>query len=157
MPRYVALCSTLALSALLLCSGCQVSFGDPNDGGSGSDTTILIRFINSSDVGVDPEFYINETAVSRDALFADENKFTAFGDFNLGLIGAGDMATVTINCADARVLGIRGAKFGNDQTSPIATGRAIVMAEGNVFDCGDRITFRFTGSNGNYDTNSGVD
>ena len=155
----------IALVPLLSGGGCVVTV-DPLDGGGGNGggdddgTTgdvITVRIINASNVTLDPEIYISAEPVTIEQLFQAGNKYTAFGVGTLGLLGPADTDQFTIACADARVIGTNGGKFGDDLNDPEGTGRQIVLTQDLSIFCEGQVTFTYSRSGGGFTTTFDVD
>jgi len=132
--------------------------GDNNGGNGGStDTTITIRIINATNVTLDPEIYVSAEPVNLEDLFRTGNKYTAFGVGTLGLLGGGDTDQFTVQCANARVIGTKGGKFGDDLNNPDGTGRQIVLTQDLSVFCGGRVTLTYSRSGDGFNTTYDVD
>lgn len=159
--RWVRWSAPAAALALTVTLGCIVTV-EPIDGGDGGDggggpTTITVRLFNATNIGLDPQIFISADALSAEALFASAtNKFTSFGDFGLGLLGAGDVAGFDLDCAAVRVLGTPGGSFGNDLQSPEGSGIQRVLSQDAQFNCGDTITFTYSRSGSGFATSFGI-
>lgn len=153
-------CWSAAALALTVTLGCIVTVEpiDGGDGDGGEPTTITVRLFNATNIGLDPQIFISAEALSAEALFASAtNKFTSFGDFGLGLLGAGDVVGFDLDCAAVRVLGTPGGSFGNNLQAPEGTGTQRVLSQDAQFNCGDTITFTYSRSGGGFATSFGID
>jgi hypothetical protein len=156
----------IALVPLLSGGGCVVTV-DPLDGGGGNGggggggdgtgTVITVRIINASNVTLDPEIYISAEPVTVEQLFQPGNKYTAFGVGTLGLLGSAGTDQFTIECANARVIGTSGGKFGDNLNEPEGTGRQIVLTQDLSIFCEGRVTFTYSRSGGGFTTTFDVD
>lgn len=155
--------SWMRLKALLLfgCAwaaaggGCMITIDPPPGGGGdrgGGTGTITIRIVNTTNTTLDPEIFVSATAVSSEELFQPERKYTRFGVGTLGLIGPGGSDEFRLNCPEARVIGTRGGKFGDDLNNPEGSGRRIVLTQELNIVCGDRVTFTFSRTAGGFTT-----
>lgn len=149
----------------LLVAGCVVTVEpDPNDngngdgnGGGGDGETIRVRIVNTTNVDLDPEVYLSAQAVGVEELFQPGNKYTAFGVATLGIIEAFGSDSFTVTCADARILGTTGGRFGDNLNEPDGFGRQIVLTQDlNVF-CGGTVTFTYSRSGDAFTTTFDVD
>jgi hypothetical protein len=150
---------------VLLPAACVVTV-EPVDGGNGGAdggaNTITIRIVNATNHTLDPEIYISAQPVSVDQLFAASNKYTTFGVGLLGLLAGSDTDSFTIECSEARVIGTKGGQFGggadgNDLNDPAGSGLQRVLAQDLIFYCGDRITFTYRKSGGEFITTFDVE
>lgn len=160
--------SRIRLKALLLfgCAwaaaggGCVITI-DPPPGGGGGDGSggagvITIRVVNMTNTTLDPEIYVSATAVSSEELFQPERKYTRFGVGTLGLIGPASSDDFSLSCADVRVIGTLGGRFGDDLNNPEGSGRRIVLTQDlNIF-CGDRVTFTYSRTTDGFTTSFDV-
>lgn len=128
--------AVVALAALSLTGvGCSALLDLLGDIGLNQ---VTVRFINDTPFPIDIEAYYSE---DDDAL---ESLLTTFGEELNFTLNAGQTQTLQRSCADfgsfiidraeARVLGSLGPDTGTD-----------VLRQNDEFDCGDVITFRFTG------------
>jgi hypothetical protein len=139
--------------------GCVVTIDPPpgGGGGGGGAGTIRIRIVNTTNTTLDPEIFVSATAVSSDELFQLNRKFTRFGVGTLGLIGPRSSDDFTLSCAEVRVIGTAGGRFGDDLNNPEGSGRRVVLTQDlNIF-CGDRVTFTFSRTPGGFTTRFYVD
>lgn len=128
-----------------LCSGCLIGIGDGGgDGGGGTPEKIRVTVVNQSGITLDPEIYKSAAPVTVEELFADGNKFTAFGVGTLGLLGPGGSDTFTLTCEEARVIGTRGGRFGDNQNNPDGFGQQIVLAQDLSVFCGGTLTIVYS-------------
>jgi hypothetical protein len=142
--------------AALLSAGCTITIdppgGGPPDPNQPGSQTIVIRVVNATNTTLDPELFVSAAAVSVDELFAGENKFTAFGVGTLGLLGPGGSDEFALSCTDARLVGTRGGKFGDDLNNPTGTGRQIVLTQDLNLFCGGSVTFTYRTSGSGFTT-----
>jgi len=64
-----------------------------------------------------------------DGLFVDGNKFTAFGVGTLGLLAPSSSDTFEIDCSNARVIGTKGGRFGDNLNQPDGVGQQVVLTQ----------------------------
>lgn len=158
---WLRVAGVFALSAMIS-GGCVVTVDDGDDnggngGGNDPPAQLTVRIINASNVTLDPEIFIASEGVSADELFDPSRKFTAFGVGTLGLIADSDATEFTIDCAQARVIGTSGGRFGNDLNNPDGTGRRIVLTQDlNVF-CEGAVTFTYSGAGSGFSTTFDVE
>ena len=113
--------------------------------------------INQSGVTLDPEIYKSATPVGVAELFADGNKFTAFGVGTIGLLGPGGSDSFELTCEEARVIGTKGGKFGDNQNAPDGNGQPIVLAQDLSVFCDGALTITYSRRlNGGFETNHTV-
>ncbi|GMU80231.1 MAG: hypothetical protein IT450_12410 [Phycisphaerales bacterium] len=144
------------VAILAIPGGCVVTIepdGNNNDnGGTPGATTIRVRVINSTNVTLDPEVYASATAVNADGLFVDGNKYTAFGVGTLGLLGPQTSDTFEIDCANARVIGTKGGKFGDNLNQPDGVGQQVVLTQDLSIFCGGTLTLTYSRSGSGFRT-----
>lgn len=156
LPRkaFAATVGLIVVTALL--GGCIIQVSDNqndnNNGGPPPAQKITVRIVNDSNTTLDAEIYISATPATVDELFAAGNKFTAFGVGTLGLLGADSSATIEIDCANIRVIGTKGGRFGDNLNNPQGTGRQIVLTQDLNLFCGGSVTFTYDGSGSNFTT-----
>lgn len=148
----------LSMAAVLFLApaGCLVSVepdGNQNDNGAGTATTIHVRIINATNVTLDPEVYASATPVDAAGLFLDGNKYTAFGVGTLGLLGPNASDSFDIDCANARVIGTKGGKFGDDLNQPDGVGQQVILTQDLSVFCGGTLTLTYSRSGGAFATN----
>lgn len=152
---------TLLAATLLSANlgGCVIRFDplpdDPGNGGGDDQPAdaVTIVVVNETGATIDPEIYVTDDPVTDPAqLFASRNKFTRFGVGNRGLLGDFDTDSFTLDCAAARVVGTKGALFGDDLENPDGVGPQRVFSQDVGFVCGETITFRFSRSGDSFDT-----
>lgn len=138
----------LAVSALGASLGCVIRV--TTGGGDGGDsnappvpTMITVRVVNTSDVSLDPMLYFSDQFTPPDQLFADGNKFTAYGVGTLGILADNDSSTFSIECTGATTIGTKGGSFGDDLSSPIGTGQQIIVRMDESIFCGQTLTFTY--------------
>jgi hypothetical protein len=139
--------------------------GGGDDGGDNGDATvdqITIRIVNATPNTLDPQIYVSAEPVSVDDLFKASRKYTTFGVGRLGLLAGDDSDEFTIDCAAARVIGTQGGSFGggsdgNDLNNPAGSGLRRVLTQDLVFFCGDRITFTYRRTGGEFTTTFDID
>ena len=153
----------IALIALLP-GGCVITVdpidggdGDGDAGGDGTTQEITIQIINATPNTLDPEIFLSATPVDAVGLFQLNNKYTLFGVGRLGLLAGSDTESFTIDCSQARVIGTLGGSFGggadnNDLTNPAGSGTQRVLAQDQVFFCGERVTFTYRQSGAGFIT-----
>lgn len=166
-PRLLLRVACLVALATLVPGGCVVTVDpiDNGDGdGDGGTTTdkVTVRVINATNHTLDPEIYLARAPMSVEDLFSPSRKYTAYGVGRLGLIAAADSDEFTVDCAAARMVGTAGGLFGggsdnNDLTNPAGSGTQLVLTQDLVFFCGDRITFTYRGSGGEFSTTLDID
>ena len=151
-----------ALTVAATGAGCVVTI-DPIDNGNDNgnpdpqDGTITIRMVNNTNTGLDPELYLADGPVSVSELFVDSRKYVDFGVFGLGVVDSFSSASVTVNCAEARVLGTTGGTFGDTVQDPQGNGTQRLLSQELQYNCGDRVTFTYSRSSGGFQTNVEVD
>lgn len=142
--------TVLAAGLFLSIGGCII-VDDGNGGGDGGGdgpTKIRVVVINQTGTSIDPEVYVSATPVDVNGLFADANKFTAYGFRNTGLLAAFAQDTFSINCDAARVLGTKGGTFGDDPANPLGTGTQRVFTQDLTVACGETLTLVYSRSLG---------
>jgi len=140
--------------------GCVITIDPPPGGGGGGGAgtgTITVRIVNTTNTTLDPEIHVSAAAVSSEELFQPERKYTRFGVGTLGLLGPASSDDFTLSCAEVRVIGTAGGRFGDDLNNPEGSGRRVVLTQDlNIF-CGDRVTFTFSRTPGGFTTRFYVD
>lgn len=152
--------SVLAVFGMFMPRGCVVQVFTDGGGsfGGGSSDTIEVRVINETTRALDPGIYVAaDTITDPNALFTDEHKFTRLGVGLLGVLGPGDSDTIEISCDQARTIGTDGGTFGggddgNDLGDPAGHGRQIILIQDQSIFCGDRVTFHYRRSEGEFTT-----
>jgi len=141
----VQYCALVGLCTVLTGGGCIVTFLPPDHDGSDGDTdqTIRIRLINATNTDLDPQFYVSAEPVSAEDLFKEANKYTDFGVMGLGVLGAGDVASFSLPCDQARVIGTQGGLFGKDRDNPEGVGQRRVFAQDLTVFCGESVTLTY--------------
>lgn len=157
LPLTLAACLAMALPGLM--GGCVIQITPGGNGGNDNTTTppqkITVRIVNEADTTLDPEVFVSATPATVDQLFAAGNKFTSFGVGTLGLLGPKSEDTVDVDCANVRVIGTHGGKFGNNLNAPDGTGQQIVLTQDLSIFCGGAVTFTFS-NNGGFTTTYSV-
>jgi hypothetical protein len=146
--------------AMLVPGGCVITV-DPtdgvngdggDDGGNGAVQHITVRVINTSNTTLDPEIYVSAEPVSISELFRSANKYTRYGVGTQGILADHDSDTFTLDCSEARVLGTKGGKFGDDLNDPDGTGQQIVLTQDLSIFCGGTVTFTYSRTISGYTT-----
>jgi hypothetical protein len=155
---------TLLGLAALLAAGCAIPadlisgvIGGRHDNGNNAATQITITVVNTTDVTLDPEIYISAEPVSADELFQPANKYEAFGVGTLGILADVDSDTFTLDCAQARVIGTQGGKFGDDLHNPEGAGQPIVLTQDLSVFCGGSVTFTYSRTADGFTTSYAVE
>jgi len=146
--RFLLLTGPIAL----LLAGCMLTL-TPSDGGAdngdgdgtGGDTTdtLTVRVVNLTNVSLDPEIYVSAEPVSVDELFQPANKYTAFGVGTTGILADRDSDTFALDCSQARLIGTRGGRFGDDLNNPEGTGQQVVLTQELSVFCEGSVTFTY--------------
>lgn len=133
---------------------------DGNGDGGGSpagEDEVRIRFVNSSDLDVDTQFYAANDALADpgEDLFQPKYRIQeSIGVAGTGIIQAGTEDEITFPCTEDTVLGTEGGEFLDpDRGTLLATGqRRILRVDLGNFDCGNTVIFGFTEQGGDYDS-----
>lgn len=117
---------------------------------------VVIRFLNSSDVDVDTEFYATNEPLNdpRTELFATEYRIqVGIGAFGSGVVQSGQADEIAFPCTDTTVLGTAGGKYRDpDLGTLLGSGLARIIEVSLNFDCGNTIIFTYRGEDGEYST-----
>jgi hypothetical protein len=172
VSAFPALSATVLAGLLVLAwpAGCTTvgTIGPPaadgtdDAGGGGSDDLeageqeVLVRFINLSDVVVDPEFYATNEPLEdpRNELFVPAYRIqTGIGLAATSRLGPGDFDEITYPCTDTTVMGTAGGKYLDiNLGTTLGTGQVRWLVVEVNFDCGNRIIFTYRGEDGDYST-----
>lgn len=159
-PDTLARAAAAGMLAAALGSGCVITFepiDNSNGDGSTPASTITVRVVNQTDVGLEPQIYFSASATTADELFVKSNLFTRFGIFGRGLIDRFSEDSFTVNCSDARLIGTFGGRFVDNSGEPQGTGTQRVLTQEVNFNCGERITFIYRRTGGVFVTSIAVD
>ncbi|MHC4236247.1 MAG: hypothetical protein ACYSUQ_14110 [Planctomycetota bacterium] len=148
-------------------TGAGVDGGDGNgtstDEGSGSggdravgDDEVSIRFVNTSDLDVDTQFYAANEALEnpREDLFQPRFRIQeSIGVAGTGIVQAGTQDEITFPCSANTFLGTAGGEFRDpDRGTLLATGQLRFSRVGDSFDCGNTVVFGFANDGDDYDS-----
>ena len=130
-----------------------------NGGGGGGDTAddeIGIRFVNTSDLDVDTQFFATNDVLEnpREDLFQPEYRVqSSIGVAGTGIVQAGSDDEITFPCTENTFLGTQGGEFLDpDRGTLIAEGQSRFARVGDNFDCGNVVIFGYTEEGGEYDS-----
>jgi hypothetical protein len=117
---------------------------------------VVIRFLNSSDVDVDTEFYATNQPLDDPPteLFAAEYRVqVGIGAFGSGVVLSGQADEIVFPCTDTTVLGTAGGKYRDpDLGTLLGSGQARIIKVSLNFDCGNTIIFTYRSEDGEYST-----
>lgn len=150
----------LALAAMFTV-GCDGSGGaifvDPPDNSNGNDNSVpdpvpdgvTVRLLNVSELALDVQLFIStDPAITTEAeLFVPEHEFRdGIGFLSLGILDIGEGVDVELACSGAIFIGTRGGEFLDHMSgTSVSTGERSRLAQlGPQFDCGNRVTLRFS-------------
>ncbi len=158
MGSWRAILTMTGLAAALL-SGCVITIEpDPGSGGGGGGggdpaTTIRVRIVNTTNVGLDPKIFLSNEVLTTDELFTLGTQFTSFGFLTLGVLEPFDIDTFEVACTDAVTIGTQGGNFGDDPlNNPDGSGRVIVLTQGASVFCGDTVVLTYSRNLGGFTT-----
>lgn len=151
----------LLMAAVLASAGCVIRVTSGGDGGGDSNqppaaTKITVRVVNTTGVSLDPQIFFSDQFVPPDQLFADGNKYTAYGVGTLGILADNDSASFNIECDLATTIGTKGGSFGDDLNNPIGVGQQIIVRMNESIFCGQTLTLTYRKSGSGYTTEFSV-
>jgi hypothetical protein len=158
----------LLLVSLPLCLGQTCAFFTV-DGGDGGDSgppetpgTIKVRFINSSvNYALDVQFYaVNFVTANVDQdLFQPANRIIgSVGFAATGLIPAGDVDSIELNCDGAMTIGTPGGYFIDEDTGAQVGQSTRWAAQLDLgYQCGDTITLIYKPQGDGFETDAFVE
>lgn len=136
----------------------QSDNSETTDGGDTqpAEDEVVVKFINLSDVVVDPEFYATNDALDDpgDELFVPAYRIqTGIGLAATSRLASGESDEITYPCTETTLLGTAGGKYLDPELgTTLATGQLRWVEVEINFDCGNRIIFTYRGENGTYTT-----
>ncbi len=130
--------------------------GGNGDGGSPGADEIRIRFVNTSDVDVDTQFFATNDALEdplEDLFQPKYRRQESIGVAGTGIVQAGTDDQITFACTENTVLGTEGGEFLDpDRGTLLATGETRVVMVGPNFDCGNTVIFGFANDGNDYNS-----
>ncbi len=127
------------LLALVLApgSGCVVVTPDP-------PAPVTIELVNPTAANVRPNLFTSSSAGDEAGLFVAANLNTSFTTRPVAELRAGESATITLDCAQLRTIGVDRPVLFNGATLSVTTSDdRLFLAKPGSFDCGSRVRFVF--------------
>jgi len=123
------------------------SAGENNNSTVPGEASVLVRFVNETDVVVEVQFHatLDDIGGSADALFVPQYLVIQdIGVAGTGLLIPKSADTIKWPCTDGLIVGVAGGQFLDPNSgAELGTGPARIIQQGLVFDCGATITFRY--------------
>lgn len=147
------------VSASVRASGGGGGSSDGNGGGGSSpagEDEIRVRFVNSSDLDVDTQFYAANEPLDdpREDLFQPKYRIQeSIGVAGTGIVQAGTQDEITFPCSTNTFVGTAGGEFLDpDRGTLVATGQLRFSRVGDSFDCGNTVVFGYKKEGSDYDS-----
>ncbi len=123
------------------------SAGDNTNGSLPGDASVLVRFVNETDVVVEAQFHatFDDIGGSVESLFVPAYLVVDdIGVAGTGLLIPKSADTIKWHCSDGLIVGVAGGRFLDPNSgAELGTGTPRILQQGLVFDCGATITFTY--------------
>lgn len=101
---------------------------------------VVVELSNITSLDVRPEFFASSSATDAGGLFIAGNRVTNFTDRAFPELRPGETRSLTIECDELSVMGVRGAVlFDSISLTTRTSADEIFLNRGGGFDCGETI------------------